>query len=212
MRKQEFLDQLRIRLSRLSEREIEEHLNFYGEIIDDRVEEGLSEEEAVARIGDVDEIATQILAEETSAKENHTEQTHPKHAREEGRGKEARKKLCTWEIILLALGFPIWFPLGIAALAIVFSLYAVLWSLVVTLWSVFASFAATSVACLPVGVGYTIGGSVYTGVALVGACLILAGLAILLFFACRAATVGTVLLTKKIAVGIGRTVMRRRNV
>ena len=45
MRKQEFLAQLRKALSGLPQDEIEERLTFYGEMIDDRMEEGLSEEE-----------------------------------------------------------------------------------------------------------------------------------------------------------------------
>ena len=46
MRKQEFMDDLRSRLSALPPPELEERLSFYEEIINDRMEEGLSEEEA----------------------------------------------------------------------------------------------------------------------------------------------------------------------
>ena len=48
MNKQEFLDALRERLSGLPSREVEDRLGFYGEIIDDRIEEGISEHDAVA--------------------------------------------------------------------------------------------------------------------------------------------------------------------
>ena len=59
MRKQEFLAKLRKGLSGLPQDDIEERLIFYSEMIEDRKEEGLSEEEAVAAIGSVDEIVAQ---------------------------------------------------------------------------------------------------------------------------------------------------------
>ena len=58
MLKQEFLAQLRDALCGLPQRDIDERLTFYSEMIDDRMEEGLSEEEAVAAVGSVDEIFT----------------------------------------------------------------------------------------------------------------------------------------------------------
>ena len=42
---------------------IEERLEFYSEMIDDRIEEGKSEFEAVREIGDVDEVVSQIASE-----------------------------------------------------------------------------------------------------------------------------------------------------
>ena len=63
MNKQEFLTRLRKGLSGLPQEDIEERLTFYSEMIDDRIEEGLSEEEAVAAIGSPDEIAEQIIGE-----------------------------------------------------------------------------------------------------------------------------------------------------
>ena len=60
MTKEEFISELRKKLSGLPEKEIEEGLSFYCEIIDDKIEEGFSEEEAVSGVGSVDEIASQI--------------------------------------------------------------------------------------------------------------------------------------------------------
>ena len=47
MNKQEFLSLLRRELSGLPQGDIEERVGFYAEMIDDRMEEGLTEEEAV---------------------------------------------------------------------------------------------------------------------------------------------------------------------
>ena len=63
MNKQEFLMRLREGLSGLPQNEIEERLTFYSEMIDDRIEEGLSEEQAIGEIGDIDEIISQIVAD-----------------------------------------------------------------------------------------------------------------------------------------------------
>ena len=63
MTKLQFLLSLHNKLSGLPQNEIEERLNFYSEMIEDRIEDGLSEEEAVSEIGTVDEIAEQIVSD-----------------------------------------------------------------------------------------------------------------------------------------------------
>ena len=89
MRKQEFIDRLRENLSGLPTAETEERLDFYEEMIEDRMEEGISEEEAVAAIGSPDKIAAQII-EEIPLKKIVKEKIKPK------------RKLKAWEIVLLA--------------------------------------------------------------------------------------------------------------
>ena len=64
MNKQEFLKNLRSSLSNLPQEEIEERIIFYSEMIDDRIEEGLSEEEAVSAVSTVDETLTQSTNEQ----------------------------------------------------------------------------------------------------------------------------------------------------
>lgn len=61
--KEQFLNELRSRLKGLPKNEIDERISFYAEMIDDGIEEGLSEEEAVKRIGTVDSVVSQILSE-----------------------------------------------------------------------------------------------------------------------------------------------------
>ena len=63
MGKAEFLEVLRRKLTGLPQAEIEERLAFYNEMIDDRIEDGLTEEEAVAEIGPVEDVVNQIMAE-----------------------------------------------------------------------------------------------------------------------------------------------------
>ncbi|MBO7632200.1 MAG: hypothetical protein J6S78_07730 [Lachnospiraceae bacterium] len=56
MNKKEFSELLRTSLAGLPQRDIEERVAFYEEMIDDRLEEGMSEEEAVRMVGPVGEI------------------------------------------------------------------------------------------------------------------------------------------------------------
>jgi len=111
MHKQEFLEQLGQALSGLPEQDRKERLAFYGEMIDDRLEEGIPEEEAVSGIGTPGEIAAQVI-DETPL---------PRIVREKVRSGRHRSG---GEILLLILGFPLWFPLLIAAFAVIFSSYS----------------------------------------------------------------------------------------
>ena len=61
MKKQEFLTALWKQLSDMPNSDVERSLDYYSEMIDDRVEAGMSEEEAVAEIGSVEEAAKQIF-------------------------------------------------------------------------------------------------------------------------------------------------------
>ena len=63
MNKQTFVSELRGRLSGLPPKELDDRLNFYLEMIDDRMEDGITEEAAISEIGSVEEIAAQIIAE-----------------------------------------------------------------------------------------------------------------------------------------------------
>ena len=185
MDKQAFLTALRSGLSGLPQDDIEERLTFYGEMIDDRMEEGLSEEEAVAAIGEVSEIVRQAVADTPLAK----------IAKERIRPK---RRLKTWEIVLLALGSPIWLSLAIAAAAVLFAVIVSLWSIILSLWAVFASLAVSAVAAVPTGAFFAMGGHGAAGLAMLSAGLVCAGLTILLFFGCMGAMKGILRLTKKI--------------
>ena len=63
MKKKEFLEKLQASLWAMPETDKQRSVDYYAEMIDDRMEDGLSEEEAVAAIGDLDEIVKQILNE-----------------------------------------------------------------------------------------------------------------------------------------------------
>lgn len=199
MSKQEFLAELRKGLSGLPQDEIEQRLTFYSEALEDRMEEGLSEEEAVSAIGTIDEIVQQIIADIPLSK----------IAKERIRPK---RHLKVWETILLALGSPIWLSLCIAAAAIILVLYVSLWAVMVSLWAVFVSLSVCAVGSVPVGVVFITGSSGASGIAMLASGIVCAGLSVFMFFGCREATKSILILTKKIAIGIKNCFIRKEEV
>ena len=181
----EFLEALQNELDDLPESDIKASIQYYNEMIDDKMEDGLTEEAAVADIGNPQKIAEGILSDTPLSKlvKNKIKQ---------------RRRLGAFEIVLLILGSPIWLSLIISAFAVVLSVYVSLWSVVI---SVFAAFFAISVS----GVATLLGSAVvlaFVTPTAAGACfgtsLILIGLAILLYFASALCLKAMVYLSKKI--------------
>lgn len=189
MNKQEFIARLRDELYGLPQDDVEERVLFYSEMIDDRMEEGFSEEAAVCEIGDVGEIVSQIVAEIPL----------PKLVKEKVRPKRALK---SFEIIMLILGSPIWLSVLIALIAVVLAVYISVWSVIISLWAIEFSLIACSLAGIVATAIFALKGAWLTGIALLGAGISGLGLAILLFFGCKAVTNGILLFTKSMALGI----------
>lgn len=187
MSKQEFLEHLHKGLFGLPQEDIEERLAFYNEMIDDRIEEGLSEEDAVSAVGSVNEIVAQVVADIPLAKIA-KERIKPK------------RRLSAGEIVLLALGSPIWLSLGFATFVVILSLYISFWAVIISLWAVFASFAGCSIGGVLACVIFNVGGNGASGLAMLATGIVCAGIAIFMFYGCKAITNGTLILTKKIAI------------
>ncbi len=184
MNKATFLEELRNGLSGLSQEDINERIAFYAEMIDDRMEEGYSEEEAVAGIGSVSRIVSQAIADTPPIKSVPEPVT-------------SKRSLRGGEIALLILGFPLWFPLLAAFGAVVLSLYIVVWVLIIALWVIEISLWVGTLGGLAAAVVDYVQGFPLAGTAMVGAALFCAGLALFLLFGCIAASKGIVWLTKK---------------
>ena len=198
MSKQEFLEKLRQGLKGLPTADIEERVIFYGEMIDDRIEEGVTEDEAVLSVGSVEKIVEQVVADTPFAKIA-KERIKPK------------RRLSVGEIVLLALGSPIWLSLIIALIAVIFSVYVSLWSVIISLWSVFVSLVACAVGGVVACAVLSVTSSVYTGVAMLSAGLVCAGLSIFMFYGCKEATKGVLFLTKKIAVWLKNCFIKKED-
>lgn len=187
MNREGFLTALRQALAGLPEGDIESSAEYWAELIDDRVEEGLSEEEAVAALGSPEDVAREILLEAPMTK------------LVKARMKPGRS-LRGWELALLILGFPLWLPLLLASGAVVLAVYVSLWSIVAALFAVTLALAAGALAAAAGGFWLLRGvGGVLLGV---GAGLLCAGLAILFWLLSLLAAKGMVKLGGAIWRGI----------
>lgn len=198
MTKLEFLLSLNEKLSGFPKKDVQERLSFYSEMIEDRMEEGISEEEAVGAVGDIDDIAAQIAAE-LSCEASIPAPSAPK------------RRLNVWEILLIILGFPLWFSLLAAAFAAALSLYITVWSLIISLWAVFAALILCAVLGTAAGIVFIVTEQALSGIALMGAGMICAGLGIFLFFGCSAATKGICICTKTFALRLKKRFTKKED-
>lgn len=183
MNKQQFLTEISSGLKGIPEHDIKKSLDYYSEMIADRMEDGLAEADAVSAVGSVEEIVSQILSESTPLILPKTRRT-PK----------------IWEIILLILGSPVWLPLLLAAAIVILAVYIVIWSAILTLYAIDLSLAAGGILCtasafILIASDYTVQAVLFFGTG-----LILAGISILLFFGFNQITKYTVILSKEIFV------------
>lgn len=199
MNKTEFLNELEKRLRGLPEDAISDRIEFYSEMIDDRIEDGICEEEAVAEIGDIEDIVKEIISD-TPITKLIKERVKPK------------KRLKGWELTLIIVGSPIWFSLMAAAFAVALSLYISVWAVIISLWSVFASFAGCVLGGLVFGTSSFCNGEVWSGVASIGMAVASVGFSVFSFYGCKAVTKGWTLLTKKILVGLKKAFVKKEAV
>ena len=198
MNKVEFINALQEKLSNIPLKEVEERISFYSEMIDDKIEDGISEEDAVNQIGSVDEVINQILKEIPLSK-----------IVKEKRKTIKSKQLKAWEIVLLALGSPIWISLLIAFLAILLSIYVSLWSVVILVCAIFVSFIGCSIIGLIAGLIFCLSQQVNYGLMLIGASLILAGLSIFMFFLSKLCIISIIKFTKFIVLKTKNMLIRK---
>lgn len=191
MTKAIFLESLENKLKGLPQDDISERVSFYEEMINDRIDEGKSDEEAVNEIGTVDEVVEEILRD-TPLTKIVKERIKPK------------RKLKAWEIVLMAVGAPLWLPLLIVALALAFVFYILIWVFVIVAYSVEVSLVAASI--------YGIVGAIFgSDNALIGlgVALLSAGGAMLLFFGCKELTKVTIKFSKMIIVSIKKAFIKK---
>ncbi len=170
MTKHQFLEVLGKELCKLPTAEVQNSLDYYGEMIDDRMESGMSEAQAVRDVGDPRAIAKQILLE----------MPLPKLIKTKYQKKSAWR---VWEIILLVLGSPIWLSLAVALLAVILAVYICVWAVFIVLWAVEIALFAGVIGCAALLVT-AIAASPLSGLVMLGAALAVLGLAILCFVGC----------------------------
>ena len=183
MTKLEFLEELRERLLGFPQKDIEASIEYYAEMIDDRIDDGMEEEAAVRAVGTPKEAAEQVLSD------------IPLSALIKNRTKFSRT-LRGWEIALLIIGVPLWASLLITAVSVFISLYAVLWSVIIAFYAASASIAACALVGIFYPIRYFILGKVGAGLFILGAGLFLAGLTYFSFFGSHQLTKAIIRFTK----------------
>ena len=191
MSRDAFIGELRHRMAGLPQEAVERTVEYYSELIADSVEDGLTEEEAVARLEPMDQIVANVVKD--------TPLTQIVQARVQ----ETKKKgFPAWAVVLLVLGAPVWLPLLIAVCAVALALYIALWAVVIALWAVVLAVILAGVAAVAAGVFELARLHLPQGLILLGGGLVCLGLCALLYLLMKLITVGTVKLCKLIWTGM----------
>lgn len=195
MNKVEFLAALRRALGKLPSYEVEQTITFYAEMIDDRIEDGMPEAEAVAALGSVEAIAAQITAETPAI---------PKAIAKADTGSR------TLNIVLLAVFSPIWVPLALALALAALMVYLSIWMVVIALWAT----VAVLLLCAPIGIGGLVwcyvNGYQLPGLYILGCGLAGTGVGLFAWFGVLAASKGLIKLTHSFAQWVKSLFVKRR--
>lgn len=165
MTKADFLRLLERALAQLSDEERQKNLEYYSELLDDMMEEGMTEAEATAKLGSPNQIAQNILQEMPLSKLVSTRM-------------KPRSGWTPLAIVLAVVGSPVWVPLLLAAVAVVLALFVSIWALGFAAVAVVIALAVAVVAA-PI---FAVRAAVMTlplGLMLLGAGLVLLGLCVL---------------------------------
>ena len=140
MTKEEFLKTLKSELEKQSISNIESMIEYYDEMICDRMEDGMSEEEAVDSMDSIPEIVHEaVLDKSVPALVREKVKKSREAAERSGHG---------WLWITLAIiGFPVWLPLLITAFVLALTFFIVFWVLVATMFIVILSLGVAAIAC-----------------------------------------------------------------
>lgn len=166
MNRERFNDELMKKLDKLPLAERERTIYYFNEMIDDRVEDGMTEYEAIMALGSIDEIVGMISAE------------LPLFERVKWRWLPNRK-LTGLEKLLMGITFPIWVPLLLLGISMVFSLYLMLFLLGASGFLLAGSLLAGGAWSI-IGGAFLIFRALYSGIFSIGIGLMLLGASLLL--------------------------------
>ncbi|MEA4833466.1 MAG: DUF1700 domain-containing protein [Oscillospiraceae bacterium] len=126
MRKDEFIKALKRALFRLKKTERDRYLAYYSELIDDKIESGMNEAEAIGEFASISNIKESIMSD----------------ALERGMIKPKHNPLT---IILLILGSPLWLAFVLALFSLIIALYVVVWAVIISICAIELSFIAVCI-------------------------------------------------------------------
>lgn len=128
MNKTEFLSELELCLHRMKDSEKSKFITYYDEMIDDYVENGMTEAEAVDKIGVPKKIAGELLDNNDSVKLNFP---------------FTGSRL--FNVLITIIGFPLWGSFLLAFILMVFSVYVLIFCLPVATGAATVGFLAASI-------------------------------------------------------------------
>lgn len=156
MKKQEFLQELRMSLKQFPDAEIKEVLSYYEEMIGDKIEQGEEEEAVIEALGSIKVISARIQTDlmDLRLKEN----------------KNIVKTSNNFFIVLMLCASPALIPLGIAFFAVFFSFF-------IAYISIVFSFGVTAIALIVAAIPASIIAGINLGA---GSAFVVAGVMLIL--------------------------------
>ncbi len=200
MTKSEFLEELRGRLNALSQVDVERSLDFYGEMIDDRMEDGMTEAEAVANMGDLNRIAEQITNQESHSEEN----TKLPFDTPSDAGSSRKRYVLRnpWVVGFLS-------PFILILWAIVVAIVISFWAIVAALYAVDLALGASGGALHVAGTALFCTGRAGEGLLVFGAGAFLIGLTVLWSLGCKYFTLAMAKITKWTFKGLTAMIVKK---
>lgn len=171
MKKPEFMELLRRELAVLPQGELDKHVNYYEELLNDMMDDGMSEEEALARLGDPVQLAKQILANIP----NPPKPIMPPQ-------KANVKKVSAWMAVAIVVGAPVWIVLLAAFLAVLAAVVVAVFAVVLAAVGLVAGLLFGGIALI-FAAFLTVGSTAASSAMMVGGGLLCIGCSILATFA-----------------------------
>lgn len=165
MNKAEFLKELDRLLSALPKDERQRSVEFYSEMIDDRIEDGASEETAVNNIGSPQNIAEEIIGD--AAQPNTV----------------SKRRASPWTIVFAVLASPIWLPILVSIIAVIVSVYISVWAIIISIGAAGLGIAAGAVGSVAAAAVMLFTQPAADAAFIFGCALILAGIAMFVILA-----------------------------
>ncbi len=136
MNKEQFFNELNKLLKALPEKERNKANTYYNELINDHIEDGMAEEIAIEKLGDIQSIADEILSDNGINTDNGIKTN---------KGSSVGSNILIGT--LLVLGFPLWGSLLLAGALLLLSFYIILFCPIILFGSIAIAFLASSILC-----------------------------------------------------------------
>ncbi len=130
MNKEQFFNELNKLLKALPDKERNKANTYYNEIINDYIEDGMAEEIAIEKLGNIQSIADEILSD---------------NGINTNKGSSVGSNILIGTLIVL--GFPLWGSLLLAGALLLLSFYIILFCPIILFGSIAIAFLASSILC-----------------------------------------------------------------